>query len=121
MEGPRLCDLVNDMLDEELKAFEKMMLAALLDLHSGVKICHKDIKADNILLPRSSNSRPAGFVIIDLSEAIIRKNTPDTIWKKTCKNDIRALQEIFIDARSAKVGEGNSLTSITPSLTYISS
>ena len=73
VEGLRLCDLINDMPDEELKDFEEKMLAALLDLHNGFEICHKDIKADNILLPSSLSSRSTGFVVIDLSEAIIRK------------------------------------------------
>lgn len=119
VEGLRLCDLINDMPDEELKDFEEEMLAALLDLHNGFEICHKDIKADNILLPRSLASRSTGFVVIDLSEAIIRKYTLDEVWKKASKDDIQALREIFMDARSAKVGARNSLTSLTPTLTYV--
>lgn len=118
VEGLRLCDLINDMPDEELKDFEEKMLAALLDLHNGFEICHKDIKADNILLPRSLSSRSTGFVVNDLSEAIIRKYTLDAVWKKACKDDIQALREIFMDARSAKIGARNSLTSLTPTLTY---
>lgn len=59
------------MTDGELKSFEEKMLAALLDLHKSVEICHKDIKADNILLPPPHTSRPDGFVIIDLKEGII--------------------------------------------------
>lgn len=119
VEGLRLCDLINDMPDEELKDFEEKMLAALLDLHNDFEICHKDIKADNILLPRSLSSRSTGFVVIDLSEAIIRKYTLDEVWKKACKDDLQALREIFMDARSAKVGARNSLTSLTPTLTYV--
>lgn len=115
VEGLRLYDLINDMPDEELKDFEEKMLAALLDLHNGFEICHKDIKADNNLLPRSLLSRSTGFVVIDLSEAIIRKYTLDTVWKKACKQDIQALQEIVMDARSAKVRcKRDRLTSLTP-------
>lgn len=99
------------MPDEELKDFEEKMLAALMDLHNGFEICHKDIKADYILLPRSPSSRSTGFVVIDRSEAIIRKYTLDAVWKKACKQDIHSLREIFMDERSAKVGARNSLAS----------
>lgn len=77
IEGPCLGELVNDMTDGELKSLEEKILAALLDLHKNVEICHKDIKAGNILLPPPHPSRPEGFVIIDLSEGIIRKDTPE--------------------------------------------
>lgn len=115
VEGLRLCELINHMPHEELKDFEEKMLAALLNLHNGFEICHKDIKADNILLPRALLSRSTGFVVIDLSEAIIRKYTLDTVWMKACKQDIQALPEIFMDARSAKVRcKRHRLTSLTP-------
>lgn len=55
------------MPDEELKDFEEKMLAALLDLHNGFEICHKDIKAGNILLPRSLSSRSTGLVFFPSS------------------------------------------------------
>jgi len=103
-----LGELVNDMTNGELKLFEEKISTALSDLHKTVEICHKDIKADNILLLPPHTSRSDGFVIIDLSEGIIRKDTSDAIWKKACKEDIQALREIFKDARSVKVGGRNS-------------
>lgn len=65
---------------------------ALMDLHNGFQICHKDIKADNILLPHSLSSRSTGFVVIDLSEAIIRKYTLDAVLGKACKQDTISLR-----------------------------
>ena len=59
------------MPDEKLKDFKEKMWMALLDLYNGFEICHKDIKADNIFLPYSFLFQFIGFVVINLSKAVI--------------------------------------------------
>lgn len=104
IEGSHFDKGIEDLSDEEFKSLEEKLLAAISNLHNIVGICHRDIKGDNILLTGSRNPWLGGFVIIDLSDAIIRKSMPDDkMWQKACREDEMAVRRLFKNAKSAKV------------------
>lgn len=92
----------------QLKRSEDDLLAIVQSFHRDMGICHGDIKAPNILAGHGA----ADFVLLDLSEAIMKADVPQSLWARACVQDVRDLREIFTTARAAKVCENKRFNGI---------
>ena len=70
-------------------------------------ICHRDLKADNILLDpimlEDNQQVTMEYIVIDISDAVLKHKTSEHRWKELLKLDMRNMHEILSDARAAKV------------------
>ena len=104
--GVGLHTIINDLKDTSLVKLEKDLFQTMRALHD-IGICHRDLKADNILLDptmlEDNQQVTMEYMVIDLSDAALKHKTSEHCWKKLQKLDFSNIREIFLDARAAKV------------------
>ncbi|KAF4629608.1 hypothetical protein G7Y89_g8540 [Cudoniella acicularis] len=103
--GVGLHTIINELKDTCLAKFEKDLFKTIRALHD-VGICHRDLKADNILLDptmlEDNQQVTMEYMVIDLSDAVLKHKTSEHCWRELQKLDLRNIREIFADARAAK-------------------
>lgn len=104
--GVGLHTIINDLNDTCLAKLEKDLFKTIQALHD-IGICHRDLKADNILLEptmlEDNQHVTMEYMVIDLSDAALKHKTSEHRWRKFQKLDLRDVRIIFVDARAAKV------------------
>ncbi len=104
--GVGLHTIINDLKDTSLVRLQKDLFKTIRALHD-TGICHRDLKADNILLDptllEDNQQVTMEYMVIDLSDAALKHKTSEQCWRKLQKLDLRNMREIFLDARAAKV------------------
>jgi serine/threonine protein kinase len=104
--GVGLHTIINDLNDMCLAKLEKDLFKTIQALHE-IGICHRDLKADNILLNPSmlehNQQVTIEYMVIDFSDAALRHETSVHRWRKLQKLDFKYMREIFLEARAAKV------------------
>lgn len=104
--GVGLHTIINDLKDTSLAKFEKDLSKTIRALHD-IGICHRDLKADNVLLDptmlEDNQQVTMEYMVIDLSEAALKHKTSEHCWRKLQKLDLSYMRGMFSDARAAKV------------------
>ncbi len=104
--GVGLHTIINELKDTCLAKLEKDLSETIRALHD-IGICHRDLKADNILVDplmlEYSPQIPIQYMVIDLSDAVLKHKTSEHCWRKLQKLDLRNMRGMFLDARAVKV------------------